>query len=134
MNAVDPTLLITREPIRVRVLFAGHEIADSDDVLVLQEPGRPLVRFFPRLDVAMVFLSKTLNKEYSSTLGTATFFTVYRDQKIVDNCAWSLEAPSPAAQELTDRIAFLSEHFDFEVEGHTVSETEALGFSRHSIG
>ena len=128
------SLSIERETTRIRVLFAGHEIADSDDVLALQEPGRPLIRFFPRLDVAMVFLRKSGAKGRSETLGDASFFTIYRDQKIIDNCAWSLEEPSPAARLLTGRIAFLSEHFDFEVEGRTVSETEALGFSRHSIG
>lgn len=131
MNA--DTLTIEHEPTRVRVLFAGHEIADSDDVLTLQEPGRPPVRFFPQSDVAMVFLRQTNTRASSPTLGKARFYTIYRDQKIVDDCCWSLEEPTPAVAHLADRIAFLSEHFDFEIEGRSVSETEALGFQDHTI-
>lgn len=120
----DGTFEIARERTRVRVLFEGHDIADSADVVVVRETGHPPVRYFPRKDVFMVFLSQTDKVTRNPDKGDARYFTIYRDQHIVDNVAWSYETPNAAFAGIAGRIAFRPEHVEFQVHGHSAAETE----------
>lgn len=113
---------IRRDDRRLRVLFADHEVADSHDVLVLREPGQPPVFYFPRADVAMMFLGETDRRTVSPTKGEARWFTIYRDQHIVENAIWSFEHPLPGFEAIAGRIAFLPKYFDLESEGHSPDE------------
>lgn len=115
---------IIREGTRVRVLFEGHDIADSDDVVVVRETGHPPVRYFPRKDVFMVFLSQTDKVTRHPDKGDARYFTIYRDQHIVDNVAWSYAAPKAPFADIAGRIAFRPEHVEFQVHGYSAAETE----------
>lgn len=115
---------IVRERTRVRVLFEGHDIADSDDVVVVREAGHPPVRYFPRKDVFMVFLSQTDKVTRNPDKGDARYFTIYRDQHIVDNMAWSYETPNAPFADIAGRIAFYPEHVEFQADGHSPAETE----------
>lgn len=116
------TFEITREPMRVRALFEGHDIADSDDVVVVREVGRPPVRYFPRKDVFMAFLHQTDKVTRNADKGDARYFTIYRDQHIVDNMAWSYEAPNAPFADIAGRIAFRPEHVEFQIDGHSPAE------------
>lgn len=120
----DPTFEIVRERTRVRALFEGHDIADSDDVVVVHEAGRPSVRYFPRKDVFMVFLSQTDKVTRNPDKGDARYFTIYRDQHIVDNVAWSYETPNAPFADIAGRIAFRPEHVEIQVDGQSAAETE----------
>jgi uncharacterized protein (DUF427 family) len=115
---------IVRERTRMRVLFEGHDIADSDDVVVVHEAGRPPVRYFPRKDVFMIFLRQTEKITRNPDKGDARYFTIYRDQHIVDNVAWSYETPNAPFAAIAGRIAFYPEHVEFQVHGHSAAETE----------
>lgn len=115
---------IIREGTRVRVLFEGHDIADSDDVVVVRETGHPPVRYFPRKDVFMIFLSQTDKVTRHPDKGDARYFTIYRDQHIVDNVAWSYAAPKAPFADIAGRIAFRPEHVEFQVHGYSAAETE----------
>ena len=119
-----PSITIARERIRVRVLFEGHDIADSDDVVVVHEAGRLPVRYFPRKDVFMVFLRQTDKVTRNPDKGDARYFTIYRDQHLIENMAWSYETPKPAFADIAGRIAFYPEHVEFQITGHTAAETE----------
>ena len=125
MTSPDPAPAITieRERTRVRVLFEGHDIADSDDVVVVRQAGRPPTRYFPRKDVFMVFLSQTDKITRNPDKGDACYFTIYRDQHLVENMAWSYETPNPPFADIAGRIAFSPEHVEFQVQGHTPADT-----------
>lgn len=119
-------ITITRAPNRVRVLFEGHEIADSDDVLVLREANYPPVYYFPRDDVRMVFLRWTDKVTHCPYKGDAAYFTIYRDAKVIENAVWSYEDPFPAVGRIGARVAFYPEHVEFQLGERTAAETEAL--------
>ena len=119
-------ITITRAPNRVRVLFEGHEIADSDDVLVLREANYPPVYYFPRDDVRMVFLRRTDKVTHCPYKGDAAYFTIYRDAKVIENAVWSYEDPFPAVGTIGARVAFYPEHVEFQLGERTAAETEAL--------
>lgn len=99
---------------RVRALFRGHEIADSDGVLVLKEADYPPVFYFPRDDVEMEAMRKTDKVTHCPYKGDASYFTIYRDQKIIDNAAWSYEAPFDQMGIIAGHIAFYPEWVEFE--------------------
>lgn len=111
--------------VRARALFEGHDIADSADVVVVREAGHPPAYYFPRKDVFMVFLRQTDRITRNAQKGDARYFTIYRDQHIVDDVAWSYETPPAAFAAIAGRIAFHPAHVEFQVDGHTSAETEA---------
>ncbi len=128
MKIPDETHPITISPVpnTVRVLFEGHEIADSDDVLVLKEANYPPVYYFPRDDVRMVFLRRTDKVTHCPYKGDASYFTIYRDANVVENAVWSYEDPFPAVGQIGNRVAFYPEHVAFQLGGRTAAETKTV--------
>ena len=125
MNSDHP-ITCSREAGRVAVLFEGHEIADSGDVLLLREASYAPVRYFPRSDVAMAFLQKTDKVTHCPHKGDATYYTIHRDRQIIENAVWSYEAPFPAVARIAGRLAFYPEHVEFKRAGLTPAETQTL--------
>jgi len=122
----DHPITCSREPGRVEVLFEGHELADSGDVLLLHEAGYPPVRYFPRQDVAMDFLRRSDKVTHCPYKGQATYYTIVRDRQIIEDAAWSYETPLPGVSQLSGRVAFYPEHVAFKAAGLTPAETRAL--------
>jgi uncharacterized protein (DUF427 family) len=107
---------IAAAPGRVRVLFEGHEVADSAAALVLSERNYPPVYYSPRDDVRMAFLRRNDRSSVCPWKGKASWFTISRDAKIVEDVAWSYETPHGAAGLVAGYIAFMPEHVDFEAD------------------
>jgi uncharacterized protein (DUF427 family) len=128
MNAAnaDHPITCSREAGRVEVLFEGHEIADSADVLLLQEADYAPVRYFPRSDVAMAFLQKTDKVTHCPYKGEATYYTIVRDRQIIENAVWSYETPLSGVSQIAGRLAFYPEHVEFKRAGLTPAETRAV--------
>lgn len=126
----DHPITCAKEPGRVQVLFEGHSIATSDDVLVLREDGREPVRYFPRDHVAMAFLKKTDKVTHCPYKGQASYYTIMRDRQIIENAVWSYEDPLPGMGQIAGRLAFYPEHFDFQVGAQSASDTEAADHGR----
>lgn len=110
---------ISAAPGRVRVLFEGHEVADSAKTLVLHEQGRDPVYYFPREDVQMSVLRRN---DHGSTneKGAVSWYTIMRDAKIVEDVAWSYENAAGETELIEGYLAFMPEHVDFEAD--TVAE------------
>lgn len=126
----DHPITCAKEPGRVQVLFEGHSIATSDDVLVLREEGHDPVRYFPREHVAMAFLKKTDKVTHCPSKGQASYYTIMRDRQIIENAIWSYEDPLPGMGQIAGRLAFYPEHFDFQVGAQSASDTEAADRGR----
>jgi uncharacterized protein (DUF427 family) len=119
-------ITIDHVPGVVRVIFEGHEIADSDDVLVLREADYPPVYYFPRDSVQMPFLRRTDKVTHCPYKGDAAYFTIYRDRQIIENAAWSYETPYSAVGAIAGRVAFYPEHVEFQLNDRSPAETEAM--------
>lgn len=87
---------------RWRAFFAGHVIADSDDVIVMQETGAAPVVYFPRESVAMEYFSPTDHRTTSLKHGDASHFSLMMDGEWAENSAWTYGGDS----EVAGRIAF----------------------------
>jgi uncharacterized protein (DUF427 family) len=111
--------VITLDPRRIRVLFGGHEIADSDEVLLVRETGEPPTLYFPRKDVEMTVLAPTGLIAASLSKGASRHFTIYRDAVVVENAAWSFEDPPAPFQLIAGCVVFHPAHFEFAVHGES---------------
>lgn len=105
-------ITITRAPNAVRVLFEGHEIADSGDVLVLQEANYPPVFYFPRDDVRMAFLRRTDKVTHCPYKGDASYYSISVGGKIAENAIWSYETPMADVGEIAGHVAFYPNRVD----------------------
>ncbi|MEU0185120.1 DUF427 domain-containing protein [Streptomyces sp. NPDC006207] len=91
---------------RMRVRFAGEWIADSEDVVLLHEPGRYPVAYFPRSDVLPEALVAGNHVTRHKDLGDTAWFAVRAGERTAERAAWELVALPEHAGDLKGRIAF----------------------------
>ncbi|MFF7677498.1 DUF427 domain-containing protein [Actinacidiphila glaucinigra] len=91
---------------RMRVRFAGEWIADSEDVVLLHEPGRYPVAYFPRPDILPEALVAGDHVTRHKDLGDTAWFAVRAGDRTTERAAWELVALPDHAAGLRGRIAF----------------------------
>src|SRR5262249_15918225 len=104
-----PERVLYLEPLRRRmsVRFAGSEIARSDDALILFEPARYPVAYFPIRDIEQGVLQPTDRETDHGDLGKTRWFDVVGgDGEIAKRGAWQHVDPPPQAEALRDTVAF----------------------------
>jgi uncharacterized protein (DUF427 family) len=103
-----PRRLLFVEPLRrrLRVKFADLWIADSEDVLLLHEPGRYPVAYFPLADVRPGVLVSQERTTQHGDLGRTAWFSARVGEKRTDHAAWQHMALPDHAGVLEDRVAF----------------------------
>ncbi|NNE83135.1 MAG: DUF427 domain-containing protein [Alphaproteobacteria bacterium] len=92
-------------PKRVRVTFAGEDIVDTTNALILYESRHVPVYYFPRADVAMERLVATDNSTHCPFKGDANYFSVVVDGQTAENAVWSYEHPFDEVSGLKDYVA-----------------------------
>jgi uncharacterized protein (DUF427 family) len=90
----------------MRVRFGGVWIADSEHVLLLFEPGRYPVAYFPHTDISSEVLERNEHTTRHPDLGLTSWYTVKMGEQHTARAAWQhVDLPS-YADELRARIAF----------------------------
>lgn len=105
-------LRVTASPARLKAVFNGVTIADSDRVLVMHETNYPPVYYFPRDDVAMAHLNPTEHLTHCPFKGNASYWSLKVGERGADNAAWSYEDPFDEAASVKDHIAFYWHQMD----------------------
>jgi uncharacterized protein (DUF427 family) len=103
-----PGRLLYAEPLRrrMRVQFGGGWIAQSDDVVILHEPGRYPVAYFPRTDLAGGVLQDTERTTHHPELGRTAWYAVRHGDHEAPRGAWEHTELPAFAGILAGRIAF----------------------------
>jgi uncharacterized protein (DUF427 family) len=103
-----PRRLLYVEPLRrrMRVRLKGTWIADSEHVLLLFEPGRYPVAYFPQADVAPHTLERTDHTSQHADLGPTSWYSVRAGEHVAPRGAWQYRALPAHASELQARVAF----------------------------
>ena len=100
-------LYVERLRRRMRVRFGRSWIADSEHVLLLFEPGRYPVAYFPKADVSSGVLKRTEHTTQHPDLGLTSWYSVRADeQHIAPRGAWQHTGLPAHASELQARVAF----------------------------
>src|ERR1700758_457506 len=102
----DRLLYVERLRRRMRVRFGGTWIADSEDVLVLFEPDRYPVAYFPEADIVPGTLQIAERTTRHPDLGLTSWYTVRAGEKSAPRGAWQHTDLPVYASELQARVAF----------------------------
>ncbi len=103
---------ITLNGRRCRVIHQGVTYADTHASLTLVEQGAEKVHYFPRADVNMARLERSIHTTHCPTKGQATHYHLLTEDGPVENAAWSYEAPLDAAAKIKGYLAFYGSRVD----------------------
>ena len=103
-----PDRLLYAEPLRrrMRVRFGGAWIADSEHVVLLHEPGRYPVAYFPRDSIAAGVLETSDYSSRHRELGPTSWYAVRAGEHSRPRAAWQHTQLPSYASELQARVAF----------------------------
>ncbi|HEY1567859.1 MAG TPA: DUF427 domain-containing protein [Solirubrobacteraceae bacterium] len=103
-----PERLLFAEPLRRRMSarFAGETIAQSDEVILLHEPARYPVAYFPKPDVRSDVLEPSDHVTRHQELGPTAWYTVRLGDRQSPRGAWEHPSPPEFAPMFADRVAF----------------------------
>lgn len=103
-----PDRLLYAEPLRrrMRVRFGGAWIADSENVVLLHEPGRYPVAYFPLSAITPGVLQPSGYATSHRDLGRTSWYTVRSGESSKPRAAWQHTELPGHAGELQDRVAF----------------------------
>ncbi|HEY2551297.1 MAG TPA: DUF427 domain-containing protein [Streptosporangiaceae bacterium] len=103
-----PDRLLYAEPLRrrMRVKLGDDWIADSEDVVLLHEPGRYPVAYFPLGSVIPGVLQATDRRTEHRDLGPTSWYTVAAGGQSKQRAAWQHTDLPDHASELKQRVAF----------------------------
>lgn len=96
--------LPVRQPMSVTA--NGELVAESTDVLRLNEDGSPGRFYFPRGDVKMEMLQPSDTTSQCPFKGTARYFNVVLKDGVLHDAVWSYEQPFDEHRDLQGRLAF----------------------------
>lgn len=91
---------------RMTVSVGGEVIADSTDVIRLDEDRSPVRFYFPRSDVKMDKLQPSQTTTLCPYKGTARYFSISAGGKQLKDSVWSYETPYDEHADLAGRVAF----------------------------
>ena len=95
-----------RVPETMKVEVDGETIAQSADVILVKEDDHPDRYYFPRNDVQMKKLERTVTTTECPFKGTAHYFNINTNGRRLNNAVWTYENPYDEHRDLKDRVAF----------------------------
>jgi uncharacterized protein (DUF427 family) len=103
-----PKKLLYAEPLRrrMRVRFGGVWIADSEDIVLLFEPGHYPMAYFPMSDVSADSIKRTEHMTQHHELGLTSWYMVRAGEQSAPRGAWQHINLPGYASDLQERVAF----------------------------
>jgi uncharacterized protein (DUF427 family) len=102
-----PERVLYAEPLRrrLRADLGGRTVVQSDDAVLLFEPGRYPVAYFPLADFADGTLKRSDHRSLHRDLGETAWFEVVGDTRLASRGAWQHVALPAHAAMLEEKIA-----------------------------
>ena len=97
---------------RIRVVFAGVTIAESQRSLRVLETSHPPVYYLPPEDVLMQHLQQSEQQTFCEFKGSASYWTVVVNSQKAKDAAWSYSEPMRGFEALRGYLAFYPSRVD----------------------
>ena len=109
-----PEHQVLEKPVRgkMRAQLGADVLAESSNVIEVDEDQNPPRYYFPRSDVRMDRLTPSATRTTCPFKGTASYFSMELGDGPSPDAAWTIETPYDEHADLKSRIAFYSEKFD----------------------
>ena len=91
---------------RIRAVFNGETVVDSDRALVMRETRLPWVYYFPRADVRMDLLTPKQKRTHCPFKGDASYWSLKVGDRMAEDAVWSYAEPFDEAMSVRDYVAF----------------------------
>jgi len=88
---------------RVRALFNGEVLAETQSALAMREGDYPVVYYFPRKDVRMERLERSTHLTHCPFKGDASYFSLKGGPR---DAVWSYEQPFDEMAAIGEYLAF----------------------------
>ncbi len=88
------------------VRAGGAVLGETSDALELTEGSYPPVIYFPRADMAMMFLEKSDTVSTCPFKGQATYYTIIAKSGPIKDAAWSYETPKAGMEAIAGYLSF----------------------------
>lgn len=92
-------------PRRVRALFGGEIVVDSDDAKLLHESNLLPQLYVPFADVREDLLESTSHRTHCPFKGDAAYYSVRAGDRVAENAVWTYPSPTADASWLTGYAA-----------------------------
>jgi uncharacterized protein (DUF427 family) len=99
---------------RLRVLWNGHVVADTDKALDLKEGSYGSVHYVPRADVDMTLLRASSRQSHCPHKGDASYFSLVAADGEAPDSVWTYEHPFEIAEAIAGHLAFYPNKVTFE--------------------
>jgi len=97
---------------RLRVVFAGVTLADTQDGYRVLETSHPPVYYLPPEAVEQSYLRRSSQRSFCEFKGTAAYWSLDCDGRISEQAAWSYEQPTAAFAAIKGYLAFYASRVD----------------------
>lgn len=133
-NALKPKALLESSeygftfkhyPHHVSIEALGTLVAESHEVMVMDETRLPPTYYFPQRDVRMDLMSATKHHTICPFKGNANYWTLKVASRRIENLLWSYQDPLPEAIQIKDYVAFYPDLLDkFIIDGQPIKKTQ----------
>jgi len=101
-----PRITIERHGSWARASFNGEIVAESEEALVLHEPGYPPRFYFPMKDVRLDLLTPSPKRTHCSHKGEAIYWTLRVGDAEAADALWAYPEPLPEVGEIAGHACF----------------------------
>lgn len=113
---------------RVRVLFAGEALVDTDRAVRVLETSHPPVYYVPLDDVRRKFLQPSRHRTFCEFKGSASYVDIAVGDRRSTDAGWFYRDPAPGFEELAGMVAFYPDRVDRCLVDEEVVQPQEGGF------